>query len=198
MKKRTLTRNEPNQTPAQARYPSRSMAASAIPEGGHTTVTLPGEIAAKNPNCAVAIYTIAIASVSTKCLPIFAMTMSYDVTMQILNASMLPSWLDRQQVCHRPLENPNRLAPSEPIPQDPLHLCRTQSCRSAVRLPRSARTCRSPGLRHRVAGFGNEAWSCRRRPPPRLRRIGFGRGPTYPEWLCRVTASSAKSAFHRV
>jgi hypothetical protein len=65
-KKNTLTRNEPNQIPAQARDPSRSMAVSVIPEGGHTTVTLPGGIATKNPSWAVAIYTIAIASASTK------------------------------------------------------------------------------------------------------------------------------------
>ena len=69
-KKNMLTRNEPKQIPAHAGDPSRSMAVSAIPEGGHTTVTLPGGIATKNPSWAVAIYTIAIASVSTKRLPI--------------------------------------------------------------------------------------------------------------------------------
>jgi hypothetical protein len=65
-KKSTLTRNDPNQIPAPARDPRRSVAVSAIPEGGHITVTLPGGIATKNPSWAVAIYTIAIASASAK------------------------------------------------------------------------------------------------------------------------------------
>jgi hypothetical protein len=52
------------------------MAASAIPEGGQTTVTLPGAIAIRKPGWAVAIYTVAIAKVSSARLPIGAMISS--------------------------------------------------------------------------------------------------------------------------
>jgi hypothetical protein len=50
------------------------MAASAIPEGGQTTVTFPGAIANKNPGCAVPTYTVAIASASPARLQILALT----------------------------------------------------------------------------------------------------------------------------
>ncbi len=49
-KNNVFTKNEPNQTPGQIRYPHSRTAAKAIPEGGHTIVRFPGGMAIKNPS----------------------------------------------------------------------------------------------------------------------------------------------------
>ena len=51
-----LTAHEPIQMPNAARQPNNTVAASAIPEGGQITVTLPGGTAIIKPSFAVAIY----------------------------------------------------------------------------------------------------------------------------------------------
>ena len=45
-----FSRNAPSHTPGQTRTPRRRIAASAMPEGGHTTVAIPGGGAASLPN----------------------------------------------------------------------------------------------------------------------------------------------------